>query len=205
MQEVRRGLMRLTGSGLAVVRNGRSVFSGLSFELAAGELLAVTGANGVGKSTLLRIVAGLLAPSAGRVSLEPATADSLASELHYLGHLDGLKTTITVRRNLEFWRALWAAKAVELALEAVGLGNLADLPVGLLSAGQRRRLAIARLLIDERALWLLDEPATSLDAAGEQMLGRLIAAHLAAGGMAMVATHRELPLAVTATLTLGTA
>jgi heme exporter protein A len=205
MQEVRRGLMRLTGSGLAVVRNGRSVFSGLSFELAAGELLAVTGANGVGKSTLLRIVAGLLAPSAGRVSLEPATADSLASELHYLGHLDGLKTTLTVRRNLEFWRALWAAKTVELALEAVGLGNLADLPVGLLSAGQRRRLAIARLLIDERALWLLDEPATSLDAAGEQMLGRLIAAHLAAGGMAMVATHRELPLAVTATLTLGTA
>ena len=205
MQEVRRGLMRLTGSGLAVVRNGRSVFSGLSFELAAGELLAVTGANGVGKSTLLRIVAGLLAPSAGRVSLEPATADSLASELHYLGHLDGLKTTLTVRRNLEFWRALWAAKTVELALEAVGLGHLADLPVGLLSAGQRRRLAIARLLIDERALWLLDEPATSLDAAGEQMLGRLIAAHLAAGGMAMVATHRELPLAVTATLTLGTA
>ena len=205
MQEVRRGLMRLTGSGLAVVRNGRSVFSGLSFELAAGELLAVTGANGVGKSTLLRIVAGLLAPSAGRVSREPATADSLASELHYLGHLDGLKTTLTVRRNLEFWRALWAGKAVELALEAVGLGNLADLPVGLLSAGQRRRLAIARLLIDERALWLLDEPATSLDAAGEQMLGRLIAAHLAAGGMAMVATHRELPLAVTATLTLGTA
>jgi heme exporter protein A len=205
MQELRRGLMRLTGSGLAVVRNGRSVFSGLSFELAAGELLAVTGANGVGKSTLLRIVAGLLAPSAGRVSLEPATADSLASELHYLGHLDGLKTTITVRRNLEFWRALWAAKAVELALEAVGLGNFADLPVGLLSAGQRRRLAIARLLIDERALWLLDEPATSLDAAGEQMLGRLIAAHLAAGGMAMVATHRELPLAATATLTLGTA
>ena len=197
--------MRLTGSGLAVVRNGRSVFSGLSFELAAGELLAVTGANGVGKSTLLRIVAGLLAPSAGRVSLEPATADSLASELHYLGHLDGLKTTLTVRRNLEFWRALWAGKAVELALEAVGLGNLADLPVGLLSAGQRRRLAIARLLIDERALWLLDEPATSLDAAGEQMLGRLIAAHLAAGGMAMVATHRELPLAATATLTLGTA
>jgi heme exporter protein A len=205
MQEVRRGLMRLTGSGLAVVRNGRSVFSGLSFELAAGELLAVTGANGVGKSTLLRIVAGLLAPSAGRVSLEPATADSLASELHYLGHLDGLKTTLTVRRNLEFWRALWVGKAVELALEAVGLGNLADLPVGLLSAGQRRRLAIARLLIDERALWLLDEPATSLDAAGEQMLGRLIAAHLAAGGMAMVATHRELPLAATATLTLGTA
>ena len=205
MQELRRGLMRLTGSGLAVVRNGRSVFSGLSFELAAGELLAVTGANGVGKSTLLRIVAGLLAPSAGRVSLEPATADSLASELHYLGHLDGLKTTLTVRRNLEFWRALWVGKAVELALEAVGLGNLADLPVGLLSAGQRRRLAIARLLIDERALWLLDEPATSLDAAGEQMLGRLIAAHLAAGGMAMVATHRELPLAVTATLTLGTA
>ena len=192
-------------SGLAVVRNGRSVFSGLSFELAAGELLAVTGANGVGKSTLLRIVAGLLAPSAGRVSLEPATADSLASELHYLGHLDGLKTTLTVRRNLEFWRALWVGKAVELALEAVGLGNLADLPVGLLSAGQRRRLAIARLLIDERALWLLDEPATSLDAAGEQMLGRLIAAHLAAGGMAMVATHRELPLAATATLTLGTA
>ena len=198
--------MRLTGSGLTVVRNGRSVFSDLSFGLTSGELLAVTGANGAGKSTLLRVVAGLLAPAAGSISLEAAPASGVASELHYLGHLDGLKATLTVWRNLVFWRALWGGgRAIEPALEAVSLGNLVDFPVSVLSAGQRRRLAIARLLVADRALWLLDEPATSLDEAGEAMLGRLLSAHLDAGGMAMVATHRDLPLPPTATLSLGAA
>jgi heme exporter protein A len=194
--------MRVTATNLTAVRGGRTVFAGVSFSLGAGEALAVTGPNGVGKSTLLRLAAGLLAPAAGSIALEPLPADSA---FHYLGHLDGLKTTLSVRQNLEFWRSLWIGKAVEPALETVGIVKLADLPVGVLSAGQRRRVALARLLIAERALWLLDEPATALDAGGEAMLGRVIAAHLAGGGMTMVATHRDLPLVPTATLSLGAA
>jgi heme exporter protein A len=194
--------MRVIASGLTAVRGGRTVFSGVSFALGAGETLAVTGPNGAGKSTLLRLVAGLLAPVAGNIALDPLPADGA---IHYVGHLDGLKTALSVRQNLEFWRSLWDGKPVASALETVGLGNLADLPVQVLSAGQRRRVALARLLIAERPLWLLDEPATALDANGEAMLGRVIAAHLAGGGVAMVATHRDLPLAPTTTLTLGAA
>jgi heme exporter protein A len=192
--------MRVIASGLAAVRGGRTVFSGVSFALGAGETLAVTGPNGAGKSTLLRLVAGLLAPVAGNIALEPQPADGA---IHYVGHLDGLKTALSVRQNLEFWRSLWDGKPVAPALETVGIGNLADLPVQALSAGQRRRVALARLLIAERPLWLLDEPATALDASGEAMLGRVIAAHLAGGGIAMVATHRDRPLSPTATLALG--
>jgi heme exporter protein A len=192
--------MRVIASGLTAVRGGRTVFSGVSFALGAGETLAVTGPNGAGKSTLLRLVAGLLAPVAGNIALDPLPADGA---IHYVGHLDGLKTALSVRQNLEFWRSLWDGKPVASALETVGLGNLADLPVQVLSAGQRRRVALARLLIAERPLWLLDEPATALDASGEAMLGRVIAAHLAGGGMAMVATHRDPPLSPTATLALG--
>ncbi|HEY5080905.1 MAG TPA: heme ABC exporter ATP-binding protein CcmA [Bauldia sp.] len=194
--------MRVTATNLTAVRGGRTVFAGVSFSLGAGEALAVTGPNGVGKSTLLRLAAGLLAPAAGSIAFEPLPADAA---IHYLGHLDGLKTTLSVRQNLEFWRSLWIGKAIEPALENVGIVKLADLPVGVLSAGQRRRVALARLLIAERALWLLDEPATALDAGGEAMLGRVIAAHLAGGGMTMVATHRDLPLVPTATLSLGAA
>jgi len=195
--------MRLTGRDLAAIRGERTVFSGLSFALAGGELLAVTGANGAGKSTLLRLIAGLLRPAAGSVSLDPASEGGIGREVHYISHLDGLKTALTVRQNLDFWRRLWRGGAVEPALDRVGLGGLADLPVGVLSAGQKRRVAIARLLIARRPLWLLDEPATSLDAEAEARLGTLIGEHLAAGGMAVVATHRGLPLAPTATLALG--
>jgi heme exporter protein A len=197
--------MRVTATDLTAVRGGRTVFAGLSFTLGAGETLVVTGPNGAGKSTLLRLVAGLLAPVAGSIAIEPAPGGGFDASLHYLGHLDGLKTALSVRQNLEFWRALWHGKPVAPALEAVGLVNLADLPVGVLSAGQRRRVALARLLLAERPLWLLDEPATALDAAGEATLGRVIAAHLAAGGLAMVATHGDLPLVPTATLALGVA
>ena len=197
--------MRLTGTDLAAVRGGRTVFAGLSFSLGAGEVLAVTGANGAGKSTLLRLVAGLLAPSAGNIAIDPAAEGSIGTHLHYLGHLDGLKTALTTRQNLEFWRTLWRGGAVEPALERVGLASLADLHVGVLSAGQKRRVAIARLLLARRPLWLLDEPATGLDAAAEVTLGRIIGEHVAGGGMAIVATHRDLPLPPTATLMLGAA
>jgi heme exporter protein A len=194
--------MRLTGSGIMAVRGGRTVFSDLSFQVGAGEVLTVTGANGAGKSTLLRLIAGLLPLTEGSVSLDPAGERGIASVLHYLGHLDGLKTALTVRQNLEFWRRLWRGGPVDIALERVGLEALADLHVSVLSAGQKRRAAIARLLLVERPLWLLDEPATSLDVEAETTLGGLIGEHIASGGMAIVATHRDLPLTPAATLRL---
>jgi heme exporter protein A len=125
--------------------------------------------------------------------------------VHYLGHADGLKAQLTVRENLDFWRRLWGGEAVEPALAAVGLAHVVDLPAGVLSAGQKRRVALARLLLHRRPLWLLDEPLTALDDRAEAMLGSLLAVHVAGGGMAMVATHRPLPVPVTASLDLGAA
>ena len=191
--------MRVTATDLTAVRGGRTVFSGVSFTLGEGQALAVTGPNGAGKSTLLRLVAGLLAPAGGKVALDPTPEDSA---IHYLGHLDGLKTALTVRQNLEFWRVLWKGGPVSPALVRLGLESLTDLHVGVLSAGQRRRVALARLLVARRPLWLLDEPATALDANAEATLGAVIGEHLAGGGMAIVATHRPLPIPA-ATLTLG--
>jgi len=195
--------MRLTGSELTAVRGGRTVFSGRSFALADGELLAVTGPNGAGKSTLLRMVAGLLRPAAGAIALDPAGDGGTAAATHYLGHLDALKSEFTLKQNLDYWRRLWRGGSVEAALSEVGLGHLANLPVGVLSAGQKRRAAIARLLVVHRPLWLLDEPATSLDAAAEENFDRLLRSHLASGGIAIVATHRNLVVAPSATLALG--
>jgi heme exporter protein A len=197
--------MRLTGAGLSAVRGGRLVFADVGFSVGAGELLAVTGGNGAGKSTLLRLIAGLLPPAAGSIVLEPGEAADLQGNVHYLGHLDGLKTGLTVRQNLDFWRRLWNGDGVAAALAALRLEGLADLPVPVLSAGQRRRVALARLLVARRPVGLLDEPATALDAAAEEGLGALIAGHLAGGGLAIAATHRDLPLKPTQTLRLGAA
>ena len=196
--------MILTATDLSAVRGGRTVFAGRSFVLGAGQLLAITGPNGSGKSSLLRVVAGLLSPAAGSVSLDPAPDGGIGEAVHYLGHLDALKGALTVRDNLDFWRRLWGGDAsMDAALDAVKLRHLADLPVGVLSAGQKRRVAIARLLLVRRPLWLLDEPATALDAAAESTLGEIIGAHLAAGGIAIAATHRDLPLRPSSTLGLG--
>jgi heme exporter protein A len=200
----RNAAMRLTATDLAAVRGGRAVFQARSFVVGAGQLLAVVGPNGSGKSTLLRLVAGLLTPAAGAVSLDPAPDGGVGEAAHYLGHLDALKATLTVRDNLDFWLRLSGGEgSVAAALDTVGLGHVADLPAGILSAGQKRRVAIARLLLASRPLWLLDEPATALDAAAEATLGTLIAAHLAGGGLAIAATHRDLPLPPHATLDLG--
>jgi len=196
--------MRLSGEGLSAERGGRAVFAGLGFNVGGGELLAVTGPNGAGKSTLLRVVAGLLAPVAGAVRLDPEPPAGLSAAVHYFGHLDGLKPSLTVADNLGYARRLYGGSGdIEAALEAVGLAHLIDLPGGRLSAGQKRRVALARLLISERPVWLLDEPATALDAAAEATLGRLIASHLAGGGLAVAATHRPLPVTPAATLRLG--
>ncbi len=195
---------RLIAEALGARRGGRTVFEGLSFTVGPGEVLAVTGPNGAGKSTLLRIVAGLLAPAAGTVAVEPAADTGLGGAVHYLGHLEALKSTFTIAENLSFWRRLYGgAGDIEDAIDDVGLGGLSHLPVATLSAGQKRRVAIARLLIIDRPVWLLDEPATALDAAAETMLGRLIERHRAGGGLVIAAIHRALPVTPDATLALG--
>jgi heme exporter protein A len=186
--------MRLIGEQLACERSGRTVFRDLSFSLAPGEALAVTGPNGAGKSTLLRLVAGLLRPSAGRILLEDDLPEALPSErVHYMGHKDALKPALTPVEILEFWAAYLGGGGLNCgeALDAVELGHTADLPSGYMSAGQRRRLSLARLLVARRPLWLLDEPTNALDAGSQDTLRRLCAEHLAGGGLIMLATHAE--------------
>lgn len=189
--------MRLAGHDLACVRGGRQVFAGVNFALGAGEALAVTGRNGAGKTTLLRLIAGLLEPSGGRIELSGGRADTSPGEqAHYLGHREALKPALSVRENLDFWYAFLSGRDASpaSALDAVGLAGLSALPAAYLSAGQRRRLALARLLVAPRPIWLLDEPTAALDAAGQQRLGELMRAHLAGGGIIVAATHGPLGL-----------
>ncbi len=190
--------MRLLASSLTCVRGGREVFSGLSFEAAAGELLAVTGRNGSGKTSLLRLIAGLLPPGGGTLAFEGGDAElTLAEQTHYLGHRDALKPALSVLENLSFWRDFLGGEAGSApeSLAAVGLAHAAHLPAGYLSAGQRRRLSLARLLTVRRPLWLLDEPTNALDAGGQDMVAGLMRAHLAGGGLIVAATHTPLGLA----------
>jgi len=191
--------MRLWAEGLGCRRGGRAVLAGLSFSIDAGVALVVTGRNGAGKSTLLRLVAGLLRPSAGRLGLDGGAAEAgIGEQAHYVGHQDALKPSLTVLENLAFWTA-WLGDggegAAQAALAAVGLGTLADLPASYLSAGQRRRLSLARLVAVKRPLWLLDEPTSALDAAAQARLAALMRTHLAGGGLIVAATHGPLDLA----------
>ncbi len=197
----------VTVDDLAATRGGRPIFRGVSFAVGAGEVLAVRGANGSGKSTLLRVIAGLLPPVSGTLQIAPQLGTEGHRPVHYGGHLDALKGALTVAENLAFWARAWGVStdAVEPALEMVGLGPITHLRAGVLSAGQKRRAALARLLVAPRPIWLLDEPTASLDAAGEAMLGTMIEAHTAHGGVAIVATHAELPVEPTRVLTLGVA
>ena len=200
--------MRLNATGLAAIRGGRPVFAEVGFEVAGGEVLAVAGPNGSGKSTLLRLIAGLLAPSSGSITLTPASGDCIGRASHYVGHLDGVKPALSLADNLGFWRLLLEGDrgvGIDEALAAVGLAGLAGLPVAVLSAGQKRRAALARLLLVRRPLWLLDEPLTALDAAGHGQLAVLIAAHCSGGGIVVAATHRDLPVQAAATVVLGAA
>jgi len=187
--------MRLSGRGLKCVRGGREVFAGLSFEAAAGGVLAVTGANGSGKTSLLRLIAGLLIPAEGEVALEGGEAElTLAEQAHYLGHRDALKPALSVMENLSFWQDFLGGEAFDAgdSLEAVGLDHAAQLPAAYLSAGQRRRLSLARLLTVRRPIWLLDEPTAALDAAGQALFASLMRGHLARGGLIVAATHGPL-------------
>ncbi len=189
--------MRLSATDLACRRGGRDVFAGVSFSIARGESLTIRGRNGAGKSSLLRMVAGLVRVAGGQLSLEGGDPElTLGEQAHYLGHLDALKPSLSVEENLRFWSAFLGATAADLnePLRAVGLDTLSDLPAAYLSAGQRRRLSIARLLAVERPLWLLDEPTSTLDAAAQVRLGEIMRAHLAGGGIILAATHGPLQL-----------
>jgi len=191
-------IMQLSASRLTVERGGRILFSDLSFAIETGGSLAVTGPNGAGKSTLLRVLAGFLPLAGGTLSLTPASGETLAEQAHYVGHAYALKSLLTVTENLEFLGPMFDAGrgciAVEKALAAFCLSHVAGLPAAYLSAGQRRRVALARLLVVKRPVWLLDEPLTALDAASQALMAQIMAAHLSQGGMIVAATHAHLGL-----------
>jgi heme exporter protein A len=171
------------------------VFSGLDFESAAGAALAVTGPNGSGKTSLLRLIAGLLHPADGSIELAGGDSElTLPEQAHYLGHRDALKPALSVMENLSFWRDFLGGEAGDAAksLARVSIDHAAHLPAGFLSAGQRRRLSIARLLSVKRPIWLLDEPTTALDVAGQAVFVGLMREHLSGGGMIIAATHAPL-------------
>jgi heme exporter protein A len=191
-----RVIAQLSLRGAAIRRGGRLLFEGVCLELAAGEACALTGANGSGKTSLLRAVAGLVGLEAGEVSfggIDPA--DARADGLHLVGHADGLKSAQTAREELAFWSRWCGGGAIDGAVEALELTALLDLEVRRLSAGQRRRLALARMLAAPRKLWLLDEPLSPLDAHWRERVGDLMQQHLDQGGMILAAVHDPLPVA----------
>ena len=196
------------GRDLLCIRGERRVFAGLDFTVPAAGALLLTGANGSGKSSLLRLMAGLLRPAQGtlRWADQAISADPEAhrARLHYLGHLNAVKPVLTTTENLSFWAGLAGGQGTpERALEGFALGPLAEVPGRLLSAGQGRRVALARLLASPAELWLLDEPLTALDDAGQELITGLIVKHLNAGGGALCATHQRLSVSPSRTLELG--
>ncbi|MDR7033943.1 heme ABC exporter ATP-binding protein CcmA [Mesorhizobium sp. BE184] len=208
--------MRLVAEDLSGERGGEPVFSEIGFALESGQALAVTGPNGSGKSTLLRVLCGLLPASNGNVRLEGGgdAFPTPAAACHYLGHHNAMKPALTVRENLDFWQRFAresdgvlsgqaAALSVMEALAAVGLDAIPHLPFGYLSTGQRRRVAIARLLVSFRPIWLLDEPTAGLDKASEVRFAGLMKAHCSAGGIVVAATHSPLGLEEAGQLRMG--
>jgi len=199
--------MRLIAENLGGERGGESVFSGIGFALEDAQALVVTGPNGSGKSTLLRVIAGLLPAAEGRLLLEGGgeAFPSVASACHYLGHQNAMKAALSVAENLRFWRDFNGGgdTGVDEALETVGLFGIGHLPFGYLSTGQRRRAAIAKLLVSRRPLWLLDEPTAGLDKASEARFAGLMAKHCAEGGIIVAATHLPLGLDGAQELVMG--
>jgi heme exporter protein A len=189
----------LTAEKLACARGDHRLFSGLSFRVRAGQALAVEGANGAGKTSLLRLIAGFLSPASGRIVIRENDKDSDDAEARgkivgWLGHHDGLKPQLTVAEQLDFYARLYRAAPNAAVLEQVGLARQAELPCRYLSAGQRRRLALARLIVSKRPLWLLDEPFAALDTAGQALVAHLMAMHCGQGGIIIAATHDPLGL-----------
>ncbi|WP_422027592.1 heme ABC exporter ATP-binding protein CcmA [Roseovarius sp.] len=188
--------MSLEVNDLSIARGGVRVLEGVSFTLAPGRALVLRGPNGIGKTTLLRTVAGLQPPVSGAVQVEP-------ENLVYAGHADGIKATLTVAENLSFWAQVFGRKDISPALKAFDLDPLAARAAGMLSAGQKRRLGLARLLVTGRPIWVLDEPTVSLDRDAVAMFARAVGVHLAGGGTALLATHIELGLEEAETLELA--
>ena len=198
--------MELSADNLTCVRGGRTVFAGLSFAVPGGEALTVTGRNGAGKSSLLRMLAGLVRVAGGRLALAGGEAEAtIAEQAHYLGHQDALKSSLSVRENLAFWIEYLGGhrETLPAALDAVGLKRLAGLPAAYVSAGQRRRLSIARLAAVQRPIWLLDDPTSALDAQSQERLAALMQAHLVGGGLIVAATHGPIGLSDARELRLG--
>ena len=186
----------LQATDLSVRRGYRLLFSGLSLAVGAGDIVQLTGPNGAGKSTLLRIIAGFSRPDSGTILVSDGSDEEETSALlHYHGHREGLHDALSARENLAFFAGIMGGltSAILPALARLGADRLADLPVQVLSAGQRRRVSLARLLIAPRPIWLLDEPLTALDAAGQAIVADVIAEHAQKGGLALVATHHSLP------------
>jgi heme exporter protein A len=188
--------MMLQVSDLTIARGGIPVLEGVRFTLTPGQALVVRGPNGIGKTTLLRTIAGLQPPISGLIDVPPES-------LVYAGHADGIKATLTVAENLSFWAQVFGKKDYSQAIEAFKLGSLSTRPAGALSAGQKRRLGLARLLVTGRAIWVLDEPTVSLDTEAVAMFAHAVRAHLATGGMALMATHIDLGLSEAQMLDVG--
>ena len=195
--------MNLIANALGCERNGRVVFSNLSFTLQPGQCAELRGANGAGKSSLLRLIAGLVPIAAGSLSF--GDSENIPAELHLIAHQDAMKTTMTVAENLSFWSQVLGGRGIEAAIAAFRLEALRDDPVQLLSAGQRRRLTLSRLFLAKRSLWLLDEPMTAIDAASQDLLRQHIRDHLGQGGLVLTATHDHLGVTPDQTIMLGAA
>ena len=189
--------MTLSVSNLGCQRGGRTIFSQLSLEIAPGEAVLLRGPNGAGKSTLLRVIAGLIPATGGEISLNGtpfANRDDFQGQLTYAGHLDVIKPQLTVAENLQFWARLFEAGNLAETMQDFRLDEIADRPAHACSAGQKRRLGLARIAVTSRPLWLLDEPTVSLDTETTKRFVATIDAHCAAGGMAFIATHIDLGL-----------
>ena len=207
MQWFGEATMQLIATGLRCERGGRTVFRNVSLSLKAGEMMQLTGPNGSGKSSLLRLIAGLNETVEGTLALDGGHGDlGIGQQAHYIAHQEAVKAALTVAENLSFWtKFLGGDGNVDTALAAFDLSRLAGFPAGLLSAGQKRRLALARLVLVPRALWLLDEPSVGLDTVSQQRLAAVMDSQLAKGGMIIAATHVPLGIAATKHLDLGPA